>query len=1227
MQIYSSASGDLLWPVANQSPGSGRDDGQLPSEDENGDPILYSHYMSGLGVSGDPTRDLKVEQEDLLLVTEAIGDPAEAGNPVSGDISLSGQVDLGDLNMVVGSMGTQSVMLDYTNDPGRLLTRWNALDPYQYGDYMTGTAGRDGGGSRGAQPSPGDPAYPWPDPYFPGVNVTATAAGGGTGSSAPCKGFINHPQCGIIPDCIAMCCGQADCGPTDPAAGGGSGGSGGSSGDTNGNGIPDGIDCAAGGMPVRTPECPDPCGDDDGDGIPNQQDCDSPCLDPNYQPTGSDGLPCDPCADDDGDGIPNQNDCDSPCFDERYAPVGADGESCDPCADDDGDGVPNQEDCDSPCHESSSPGGAKCLPCEDDDQDGIKNQEDCDSDCLHPAYYHLCCAEEIKFKPNPDTHYHEKPSAFTLIPGDRDTIEITLEYPDPERDPGEGPVATIANESVAKLWENGKFVDNILLYPGKNTISVVGIEEGNTTILIDAQDNGCGSFPIVVGGNIEITYARAPGVIPGGPFLKWTDTAKSNSHPGNLAPQAYSAAKAVANSRNLGAILRARLLDGLGDPKPGRPIRFRSKDDKIQFTHPSGGARSNRSVIMDTNREGYSDVRAEAGGGVAQIFPSNQIFLEETVLLTIGETAFNSGFTALSSEGSKLKIDSAVFYTNRIYFNSNLEAVYSSEGDFGTMAVAYVPVMNEPFTIIMDNWLSDSQYTMSERELAFESVFNVPIEIFNGDGTSALFGTGGYEHPFASDSFSLISPSRFVDGQMIQVDMTSAALELINRTYHDPYLDRFSSWSNGGFGYVEDISQPSLGSSVISMSAIAAEFAVGFVPGGDAKDIIEVLIWKPIKNNAVPETQDWVVASVAMVGLAADLGYLAGPTGYATNAITGGIMLVAKYVPSRYVVAIWKVGGAFCDTVDKISQYLIRYPTSSVSANFSWMNPSHAIEWAIQMSHQTVNTLIGIGRSSLLIAGDAVTKSWRWTVERSFGWMRKDGCEGLAYYAKADRLTSLNPLLAGFDDESLELVLEASRRLNLFDVANISDETVHGLAVAAESLIQAGNRELLEEFLSGGAVSAARVNRAFGNVGQLRGVEGLDDYLVFLRNNRSNSNGIEGAIYESTVARAIQRGDLEDFGDLIRVSADGLPGANRIDTITTTHALQIKHRMAAGNYPLSALAGSAQESRAYLDDLALQALVQNRLPVLVLNRPASPSLVQELESRGIMLIELADGLK
>src|SRR5690606_22357595 len=97
VQVYSSVTGGMLWPVATPPPGSGtgRDgepDETYPPVDENGDPILYGHYTSGLGIYGDATRDLRVEEADLVLVSDAIGDPAEPGNPVSGDLTLSGTV-------------------------------------------------------------------------------------------------------------------------------------------------------------------------------------------------------------------------------------------------------------------------------------------------------------------------------------------------------------------------------------------------------------------------------------------------------------------------------------------------------------------------------------------------------------------------------------------------------------------------------------------------------------------------------------------------------------------------------------------------------------------------------------------------------------------------------------------------------------------------------------------------------------------------------------------------------------------------------------------------------------------------------------------------------------------------------------------------------------------------------------------------------------------------------
>ncbi len=368
IQVFSSANGNLLWPtlISNQRDG----DDPYPSVDDEGNLIHYAHHISGLGITGDANRDLKSEQDDLNHVITRFGQEAEVGNPVSGDVSQTGSVDLDDMNQVVGAFGDESIIRTYVEDTQRLLTRWNALDPYQYGDYILDTPMRQQGQPRGGMPQPGDPTYPVTDPYFPGLLVS------GTNNVPGCKGFTNHPDCGVISDCIRMCCGAEDCGPTDvldPTEPKGSG----KNQDSNGNGIPDNLDCAEGGRPVAPEGCDDPCADDDGDGIPNQYDCDSLCFDDRYAPIGSDGLPCLPCADDDGDGIKNQSDTDADGDGIEDCLEGQFGNCVSPDLDSDGDGVPDVEDCD--CKDSDGDGTPDGD--EDDDCDGIPNRLDCDSDC------------------------------------------------------------------------------------------------------------------------------------------------------------------------------------------------------------------------------------------------------------------------------------------------------------------------------------------------------------------------------------------------------------------------------------------------------------------------------------------------------------------------------------------------------------------------------------------------------------------------------------------------------------------------------------------------------------------------------------------------------------------------------------------------------------------------------------------------------------------------------
>lgn len=352
LQIYSSVTGAMIWPVSTPPPGSGSgrdgdsDDEQFPAVDENGNIIHYGHYTSGLGVFGDTTRDLRVEQADMSLVVEAFGQPSIPGNPVSGDVSLSGEIDLNDLGAVAGSMNQSSVVLEYVEDTHQLLTRWSALDPYQYGDYVTGGPGRDLSREQSGRSDPSDPVYPFPRPGFPGYDSVSTI-----------KDFGTHPTCPGCDNCELCCLPGTGCGGVwDDNSGGPI-----SEPDANGNGIPDAVDCSQGGTPTPTEACPYPCSDDDRDGIPNQQDCDSPCYDNRYLPPGSDGLTCILCEDDDCDGISNQNDCDSDCY------QGDNQQDC-ACQDDDNDGIKNQNDLDSECYESA---WKLDLDIDSDNDDGI----------------------------------------------------------------------------------------------------------------------------------------------------------------------------------------------------------------------------------------------------------------------------------------------------------------------------------------------------------------------------------------------------------------------------------------------------------------------------------------------------------------------------------------------------------------------------------------------------------------------------------------------------------------------------------------------------------------------------------------------------------------------------------------------------------------------------------------------------------------------------------------
>ena len=182
-----------------------------------------------------------------------------------------------------------------------------------------------------------------------------------------------------------------------------------------------------------------------------------------------------------------------------------------------------------------------------------------------------------------------------------------------------------------------------------------------------------------------------------------------------------------------------------------------------------------------------------------------------------------------------------------------------------------------------------------------------------------------------------------------------------------------------------------------------------------------------------------------------------------------------------------------------------------------------------------------------------------------------------------------------------------------------------GLAVAVETLGVDGEG-VIRDILQGVQMSPTRIDRFFSNISHLKEVIGLDEMLVFMQRNANNLDGCAGAVYESTVAAAIQLGLIPEAGTLLRVSADELRFVvkgvekrfSKIDTTTERWAIQIKSKSDPSPLVPSEIKGAGDSGAAYLDSLKEQANILGKVPALIINRPPNAVLQQMLIDRGIV---------
>lgn len=810
-----------------------------------------------------------------------------------------------------------------------------------------------------------------------------------------------------------------------------------------------------------------------------------------------------------------------------------------------------------------------------------------------------------------DRATHESDATtLMLLPGDVEVVEVIIHGPSLQTDEVE---FVVSDPNAARIQnQDGEWValvrrDELARDDsGRPQIRIRGYSAGasgstaSLIVSIPSAGGNCATFGIRVGGSLIVEYGHSPtqktmsGALRGGP----------RGPPGAGSPQVEGAVRggqfdlgldgrpltedAMLRAEAVGdpwmARFRLTLLDADGHPKPGRPIKLEVRPENLSRGVVGAWTDSGRSLTW-TGPDG----RASVSLGVELVSPADPqagVLGAVNVGFVAGEMA-----RALDGQSSLLEAPAAERLARAITEQTFPEHRFRGWGlrDRGTLAFGgdepiplrslRLPILNHAHVMFLIHW--------AERPLWAEE----PEQSW--DGRTLVLPDPETGLPFAWDVPP--DPVRPLSVPTIVVlvrDELAARLPAVDFTLPQP----------------ED-SPPGWEERVLTVSAIVTEIAISLVPGADFKDVVIETIWNPAFRG---QQTNWWVAGISFIGLVADAGYLTGPFGVTANFVAGALKAIFKFLPPEAIRAAFHLASNATDSILALGHYIGRFSDEGLAGIQAWASRAQQLltTWI-----QTLRSHLGLNADDLMAAVGVVTTR----AQRNF---TADATEGLAFLAKHGKKQAVEVLFGDFADDVIEAGCDAARKLDL-PSGVISDEAVKGIAVAIEAVQPTS--PLVREFLEGAAINAERANKAFGNLSELRHVDGLEDMVQFFRNNRNNANGIDGVIYESTVARRIRAGEVPGSGSLQRVSHDGIPGANRIDTTTDSLAIQVKHRRAEdGVFTPSDFGGSVAGALEYLDQLRDQAIRLDKQPAVVTNRSINGDLQSMLTERGIVWIQVID---
>lgn len=602
----------------------------------------------------------------------------------------------------------------------------------------------------------------------------------------------------------------------------------------------------------------------------------------------------------------------------------------------------------------------------------------------------LIVAEDLM--PDPETHVNDE--VVTILPGDDEKVLLS-DFLLSGADLSDPLFLVLTNPNTAKFVNGEQVDDSIPLAQVNEHVTLRGFKVGSSNIQVRiGSETGqlFMSLPVAVGGTVRIDYdgpatfktgysgppagdpAPPPGTPEGGSLPFGGSPAVENGVVSGAAdarqPIAQDILEAYNDSPTRAASIRVEIHDPFGNPKPGKDVVLTTRYGKVEIASGQDPVKTDDQGRVEASIEVAATYDPASFGIPEQLWS----FDHDRVAAVVGRTATNIPESFILPELDPVWNDQESQIHIFTGHSTRFEEPFSFEipDEYRTITTFDFPLMNHGHL----NALLDSM--------------EIQVHIATDPDTGEIIDPTGSIVDLIQKGTGLPAPEVLADlglyfddeGFLADSFFQSIKAQLLQLPHDGAYIVELEQI---------DPSDPPVGGGVrlVTVSAIAGEFALGFVPGYDAIDIVKEGFWKPVVEG---EEANYLLVGISFAALAADAGYIfGGAPGVVANAVTSIVKVTMRHVPESVVRALIRNGDTALEAIGVLRKYVERFPRPPETS---------VATWAKETTVSLINQWRKILYSPLSLDGDHIAAGLRVMTNRGARNYSDEAAEGVSAYIK-----------------------------------------------------------------------------------------------------------------------------------------------------------------------------------------------------------------------------------